>query len=144
MRPDSIRDAGLRELGVHRRLREVAFSGNGHPRPYGERQRLLEEYKVELKKTKKSLARNLHPDVNGDLPEEERKAKSDEFTRAVRAIDFVLELEVKPPPPPQPMMRQGFVIIIGGNPWGGISFGGGGTSTQTTSTTAGFWSDIVR
>lgn len=136
MRPDAIRDAGLRELGVHARLRRVAFHNSGQPRTHAERQRLLVDYKAELKKDKKRLALELHPDVNRDLPAPEQAARTEKFKMVTRAIDFVLELDVRPP---QPVMRQRqFMIVIAADLYRGFQ-----PMTNTTTTT-NIWGDITR
>jgi hypothetical protein len=143
MRPDAIRDEGLRELGVHERLKKVAYFDGGQPRPYPERVKLLDEYKKELKRDKKKLARELHPDANADLPAEEREQRTERFKRVTRAIDFVLDLAVAPPRQPRPMPQ---IMIVVGMPFGGMSFATNGTGYTSTSTSAtgNFWGDIIR
>jgi hypothetical protein len=135
MRPDANRDEGLRELGVHERLKKIGYMADGRPRGIKERTQLFESYKVELKKRKKTLALELHPDVNLEEPEEVRVARTEKLKRVLSAIEFVMALQVRPPPRP----RQVFWVIQGirtGNPFSG---------TQTsTGTMTGAWNTIIR
>lgn len=145
MRRDAIRDEGLRELGAQARLKEIAIDDHGHPRPFGERKKLYDDYKIELKKKRKEIALECHPDRNVDATEDERSQKEKRFKRVTRAVDFLMTLSPRPPAQPRPQMRvqspsprpPGVIIInLGGQPMSVGNFRWGGSSTTATSTTA--------
>ena len=149
MRPDAIRDEGLRELGAKTRLRRVAFDKEGRGRTYLVRCRLLAAYKVELKKTHRAIALECHPDRTVDDPESERTKKEDRFKRITRAVEYVMGLSACPPkarppvarmPSRMPNVRAARVIVVN---LGGRSMGIDdlryGTAPRTNSTTADDW-----
>lgn len=129
MRPDAIRDAGLRELGANARLQKMAHDPDGNPRPYDERVKLFDEYKAELKKHHRQVALECHPDRTTELPEEERAAKTARFKRITRAVEFLMTISPRPPQPPRQMMR---VIVIGG----ATAAQGSGWFSMSTNTTS--------
>jgi hypothetical protein len=149
MRPDAIRDAGLRELGAHARLRKIAIGDNGQPRPYEERCKLFDAYKAELKKTHRSVALECHPDRNLEASEEDRAKKETRFKRVTSAVDFLMTLAPRPPAQPQPQMHlqhmappgaRIIIINLGGQP---LSMGNfrwpGGTVQNTTTASSNYW-----
>ncbi|MBW2691003.1 MAG: DnaJ domain-containing protein [Deltaproteobacteria bacterium] len=113
------------------RLRAVDVDATGKLRPYAERIRRFDAYKVELKKTHRAIALECHPDRTRDEPEPERAEKEARFKRVTRAVEHVMKLVPRPPqrqtPPLQRM--QGEVVIIVAAPF--IR-----TATTPTSTTA--------
>lgn len=134
MRPDATRDAGLRELGVQRRLSQISHHSDGRPRAHGERVRLFDDYKAELKKEKKRLARELHPDTNLEETEEVQAERAKRFAQIVAAVNFITGLSVRPPARRRP---QGVLIVTG------IRMASGFRSTSTPmNTVTGFWSDV--
>ena len=134
MRPDATRDEGLRELGVHDRMRKITYFPSGQPRLYGEVVELFEAYKVELRSRKKQFALELHPDANLNETEKVREARAQKFKRVIRAIDYVVAQDISPP---RPQLRVVQVIMV--RPVaGGFS---SGASTQTT-TAGAFWNNI--
>ena len=133
MRRDAIRDAGLRELGAQARLKAIAIDDHGRPRPFGERQKLFAEYKLELKKQHREIALECHPDRNVDVPEDERAQKEQRFKQVTSAVEFLMTLQPRPPAPPRPQI---VIINLGGQPMSMGNFRWGGTTTGTSTTTA--------
>ena len=133
MRPDAVRDHGLDELGVGGRLRAMSYDRYGRHLPFAERKQLLDEYKRELKKLRNETALACHPDRTADLPEAERKDKSDRMIRINRAVDYVMKLEPRPDAPQLQPMR---VFVIRHNePFASTSTGASwGSSTVSTGT----------
>jgi len=142
---DVIRDAGLKELGAHARLKDIAFEKDGRPRAYPERCRLLKEYKVGLKKLHREMALECHPDRNMDASDDARKVKEERFKRITRAVNFLMGIESSHPRPPRrpptmrPMpIRQGFVMVVnmgqGGMGLHDLRFGSTNPNATATST----------
>lgn len=96
MRLDSTIDAGLRELGARERLSRISFDERGQQRSYQSQCKLLDEYKCELKKTYRAIARECHPDRTRDLSEKERQEREYRFKCISRAFEFLNELKVRP------------------------------------------------
>jgi len=151
MRPDAVRDAGLRELRANEKLRKISVDDTGRPRPYETRCRLMDEYKAELKKQHRQIALECHPDRTVDLPAKEREAREERFRCVTQAVEFLMKL--KPRPPQQrPIMKvmpltaraPGVMVInLGGRAmhmgdfrWGSSSAGG---YANTTTTTGDYW-----
>jgi hypothetical protein len=142
---DAIRDAGLKELGAHARLKAIAFEKNGRARAYPERCRLLTEYKAELKSEHRKIALECHPDRNMDASDDDRKVKEDRFKRITRAVNFLMGIESSHPRPaprvptmrPMPQ-RQGFVMVVnmgqGGMGLHDMRFGSTSANATTPST----------
>lgn len=129
-RPDPTLEAGLRELQIRESLQDIAYHPDGRARPFEERTELLVQFKDELKKRYRQLARELHPDLNGDLVPEERQAREDRLKAVGVAVDFAMGLEVaRPRPAPQRMMVR--VVVVG--------YGYANSATATSSSTTGGW-----
>lgn len=125
MRIDPIMEAGLKELGVQPELDRVRIHRGG----YREQCRVLDEAKSRIKARYRELARDLHPDVNADLPEDERQAKEDRLKSITRAMELVEQIKVRPPMQPQ-------VVTFG---WSDTSV----TTSSTTTYNTGGWRVII-
>ena len=143
MRPDPVRDAGLRELRVNERLLAIDTGPSGQLRSYEDRVRMFDAYKAELKKQKRAVALECHPDRTAADPEETRERKTERFKRVTRAVDYVMQLQPRrarqsaPVPPLGRARGQGVVIIMGGGPFAYTPTSGGPMSSTNTTTVTG-------
>ena len=112
VKPDSIRDAGLRELGAEDRLNQITYDEVGDRRSYEDRVRLFDEYKVELKKEHRAMALECHPDRTGDRPEAERTEKEERFKRVTRAFEWLMKISIRESVPPQPRLTPRWKVTI--------------------------------
>jgi len=117
---DEVLAEGLRELGARRRVALIYRDERGVPRPEPLQHKLLAAYKAELKKLRRSVALECHPDRTESDDEEMRARKTRKFKAVSRAVDYLLKLKVHPVPRP--------VVVMQSPLWGMAS------SSSTTST----------
>lgn len=140
MRPDATRDQGLYEIGAQARLRLVTHDPSGVPRSYEERKRLLDEYKEELKKFRRKVSLECHPDRTAELPTPEQERRKMRLRCINAAIDFLMTLKVQAPPPVRQMTPSAVRVVYPGYGYATTSTA---SVTSTTTTAGSNWSVII-